>query len=53
MIVEKENEESIRLLISLGGATTIAKVREEWPNVVRSLAKLIGTEMNSWADDDE
>jgi hypothetical protein len=43
-------------LISLGGAAAVAKVRKEWPDEeevqpdVQRLAKLIGTEMNSWAD---
>jgi hypothetical protein len=48
-IVEKENKDVIRLLISLDGATTVAKVREEHPDsdIVRAwvkLAKLIGRE---------
>jgi hypothetical protein len=54
-IIEKENKEDIRLLISLGGATAVAKVREECPygdaaQAWVKLAKLIGKEMTSWAD---
>jgi hypothetical protein len=53
-IFERENKENIRLLSNLGGATAIAKVRKEWQDDdtiqvwVRCLAKLIGTDMNSW-----
>lgn len=44
------NKEDTRFLISLGGAATVTKVREEWPDgdIVQawgSLATLIGTEM--------
>jgi hypothetical protein len=55
-IIEKASKEIIRQLISLGGATAVAKLREEWPDdndiqtLVRSLAKLIGLEIKSWAD---
>jgi hypothetical protein len=55
--VQKENEgEKIRLLISLGGAATVTKVSERWPdgNAVQAwlkLANLIGTEMTSWGED--
>jgi hypothetical protein len=55
--IVEESKENIRVLISLGGATAVFKVREEWPdnvgvqNKLRSLAKLIGTEINSWADE--
>jgi hypothetical protein len=54
-IIEKENKEDIRLLISLDGATAIAKVSQEWPDgdatqAWMKLAKLIGTEMTSWAE---
>jgi D-arabinose 5-phosphate isomerase GutQ len=54
-IIEKDNKEDIRLLISLGGATAIAKVREEWQDddTVQAWVKLtmlIGTEMTGWAD---
>jgi hypothetical protein len=41
-------------LSNLGGAAAIAKVRKEWQDDdtiqvwVRCLAKLIGTDMNSW-----
>jgi hypothetical protein len=58
-IILKENkEEKIRLLISLGGATTVAKVRKEWPegNAVQAclkLAELVGSEMTSWAEQRE
>jgi hypothetical protein len=57
-IIKKEDKENIRLLMSLGGATAVVKVREEhresdavqiW---VRTIGKLIGTEMNSWADEE-
>jgi hypothetical protein len=54
--IVKESKEHIELLISMGGATAVAKVRKEWPDEedvqpdVQRLAKLIGTEMNSWAD---
>jgi uncharacterized membrane protein YeaQ/YmgE (transglycosylase-associated protein family) len=43
------------LVLSLGGATAVAKVRTKWPNddyvqtKVQRLANLIGTEINSWA----
>jgi hypothetical protein len=53
-----ESKENTKLLISLGGATAVAKVREECPDdndvqtEVRSLAKSIGTEMKSWADEE-
>jgi hypothetical protein len=55
-IIEKENKE-VRLLISLDGATAVAKVREECPDgdaaqAWAKLAKSIGTEMISWADKD-
>jgi hypothetical protein len=54
-IIEKENKEDIKLLISLDGATAVAKVREGYPDgdavqAWMKLAKLIGTEMTSWAD---
>lgn len=48
-------KKNIGLLISLGGATTVAKVRTKWPNndyvqiKVQRLTKLIGTEMTSWS----
>jgi hypothetical protein len=54
----EENKEQTKLLIKLGGASAIAKVKEEWPDdddvqeQVQRLAKLIGTEMNSWADEE-
>jgi hypothetical protein len=57
LIIVEESKENIRLLISLGGATALSKVRDEWPDnggvqiKLRSLAKLIGTEINSWADE--
>jgi hypothetical protein len=49
-----ENKENTRLLISLGGAAAVSKVREEWPDddavqtKVQRLIKIIATEMNSW-----
>jgi hypothetical protein len=53
-----ESKEDTELLISLGGATAVAKVRKKWPDdevvqiEVRDLAKLIGKMMNSWADEE-
>jgi hypothetical protein len=52
------SKENTKRLISLGGATAAAKIREKWSEndavqtKVRSLAKLIGTEMNSWVDEE-
>jgi hypothetical protein len=52
----EENKEHTELLIKLGGATAVAKVKEEWPDnedvqdQVQRLAKLLAAEMNSWAD---
>jgi hypothetical protein len=49
--------ENTRLLISLGGAAAVAKVRTKWPDnsdiqaLVRKLAKLIVTEMKTWANE--
>jgi hypothetical protein len=54
--IVKESKKHIELLISMGGATAVAKVRKEWPDDddvqtdVQRLAKLIGREMTSWAD---
>jgi hypothetical protein len=51
-IVQGSNENT-KLLIRLGGATAVLKLREEWQRIwVRSLTKLIGTEINSWADEE-
>jgi hypothetical protein len=53
-----ESKKNTKLLISLGGAAAVAKLREERPDdnglqtQVRSLAKSIATEMNSWADEE-
>jgi nicotinate-nucleotide pyrophosphorylase len=60
-----ESKEHTELLISLGGATAVAKVRKEWPDnkdvqvEVQRLAKLLAAEMtrlaavmNSWADEE-
>jgi hypothetical protein len=55
--IVEESKERIVLLISLGGAAAVSKLKEKWldnpgfQTRVRSLAKLIGTEMNSWADE--
>eukprot|EP00527_Entomoneis_sp_CCMP2396_P004132 CAMPEP_0198155220 /NCGR_PEP_ID=MMETSP1443-20131203/69021_1 /TAXON_ID=186043 /ORGANISM="Entomoneis sp., Strain CCMP2396" /LENGTH=370 /DNA_ID=CAMNT_0043821961 /DNA_START=31 /DNA_END=1143 /DNA_ORIENTATION=+ len=52
-----DSNENTGLLISLGGATAVAKVRTKWSDNdevlkwVRILAKWIGREMNSWADE--
>jgi hypothetical protein len=52
LVGSKENAE---LLISLGGVTDVAKVKNKWPDndkvqpQVRHLAKLIAAEINSWA----
>jgi hypothetical protein len=49
------SKENTALLISLGGATAVAKVKTEWPdngNVqthVRFLSELMGDEMKTWA----
>jgi hypothetical protein len=57
--IVEESKENTRLLINLGGAAAVAKVRQEWledddvRTVVRRLAKSIGTEINSWADEEE
>jgi hypothetical protein len=46
------------LLISLGGATAVAKVRTKWPDKeqvqerVRRLAEVISSEMKTWADEE-
>jgi hypothetical protein len=53
--IVRGSKENTGLLITLGGATSVAKVRTKWPNddyvqtKVQRLAQLIGTEMNSWA----
>jgi hypothetical protein len=55
--IVEESKENTKLLISMGGATAVAKVRSKWRNNdlvqtwVRKLANLIGTEMNSWTDE--
>jgi hypothetical protein len=52
------SKENIGLLISLGGATTVAKVRTKWADnnyvqtSVRKLSNLIGVEMKAWADEE-
>jgi hypothetical protein len=49
------SKENTELLISLGGATAVAKVRTKWPDNndvqarVRDLANLIAAEMKTWA----
>jgi hypothetical protein len=56
--IAEESKENTKLLINRGGAAVVAKVREEWPDSnyvqmqVRRLAKSIGTEINSWADEE-
>jgi hypothetical protein len=51
-----ESKENTGQLISLGGATAVAKVRTKWPdnnNVqtpVRKLANMFAVEMEVWAD---
>jgi hypothetical protein len=55
VIGKENNKEDMRLLISLGGATAVAKVKGKYPDgdAVQAwvkLAKLIGTEIISWAD---
>jgi hypothetical protein len=52
------SKENTGLLITLGGATAVAKVRTKWPDnedvqvEVRALADLIGSEMKAWADEE-
>jgi hypothetical protein len=52
--IVKESKENTKLLISLGGATAVAKVSTEWPDnndvqtPMRKLANLIGAEMKTW-----
>jgi hypothetical protein len=52
------SKENTVLLISLCGATAVAKVRRKWPDnndvqiQVRRLSRLLGSEMKSWADDE-
>jgi hypothetical protein len=51
------SKENTGLLISLGGAAAVAKVRTKWPDNtdlqahVRKLANLIITEMKTWVDE--
>jgi hypothetical protein len=53
------SKENTGLLISLGGATAVAKVRTKWPDnndvqtPVRELANLIAAEMKAWANEEE
>jgi hypothetical protein len=52
------SKENTGLLIDLGGAATVKKVRTKWPDnedvqtQVRELADLIGSEMKAWADEE-
>jgi hypothetical protein len=52
------SKENTGLLISLGGAAAVAKVRSKWPDnndvqtPVRKLANLFVAEMKAWADDE-
>jgi hypothetical protein len=56
--IVKESKENTGLLISLGGATAVAKVRTKWPDnndvqfSARTLANLIAEEMKVWADEE-
>jgi hypothetical protein len=53
--IVKGSKENVDLLVSLGGATAVTKVKNEWPDneqvqfAVRDLAKLIAAEMHRWA----
>jgi hypothetical protein len=52
------SKENTGLLISLGGATAVAKVRTKWPDnndvqtPVREFANLFVAEIKTWADDE-
>jgi hypothetical protein len=52
------SKENTGLLISLCGGAAVAKVRTKWPDNndvqyrVRRLARLLASEMKSWADDE-
>jgi hypothetical protein len=52
------SRENTGLLIALGGAAAVAKIRTKWPDnedvqvEVRALADLIGSEMKAWADEE-
>jgi hypothetical protein len=56
--IVKGRKENTKLLISLGGAATVSKVKNNWPGnaevqtQVRILAALIAAEMNSWASEE-
>jgi hypothetical protein len=51
------SKENTCLIISLGGGAAVAKIRTKWPDNndlqywVQKLAKLIASEMKSWADE--
>jgi hypothetical protein len=53
------SKENIRLLISLGGGATVAKIKTKWPNndlvqtEVRDLADCFAAEWKTWANEDE
>jgi hypothetical protein len=50
--IVKGSKKNIRLLITLGGATAVAKVKTKWPDDVpvhvRRLTKMIASEMMTW-----
>jgi hypothetical protein len=52
------SKENTELLISLGGATAVAKARRKWPDddklqtQVRRLVNLLVAEMKTWADEE-
>jgi hypothetical protein len=56
--IANNSKENTGLLISLGGAAAVAKVRTMWPDNedvqtwVRELAKLLAAEMKTWADEE-
>jgi hypothetical protein len=53
--IVRDSKENTGLLITMGGATVVAKVRTKWPNddnlqtKVKSMAHLIAVEMDAWA----
>jgi hypothetical protein len=52
--IAEKSKENTKLLISLGGATSVAKVSTEWPDNndvqkrMRKLVNLIAAEMMAW-----
>ncbi len=59
IIMTGHYQEHIRRCLREGGATSLARVREEWPYdddvqpPVRALAKLVVDEMKTWAEEVE